>query len=199
MESLANFGLLDQDGKPFSSHIERVLRDLAPRLRRQFTVLRDEVVLIEVLEEAGRRIVEHERQSGPIEKLHGYAWVTVRSVATSRLRRGPMRLEQATLYSEESRTVLSRLPSDDGTPEAAERTILLNEILARLSSAERMVCIWKKAGFSSSEIGARLNMSAAAVDSLFHRVKARVARDVTGEDSTSPRKHENRTRDKTDV
>src|SRR5437763_11398452 len=48
VESLANFGLLDQDGKPFSSRIERVLRDLAPRLRRQFTVLRDEVVLIEV-------------------------------------------------------------------------------------------------------------------------------------------------------
>lgn len=174
MESFANFGLLDENGKPFGSHIESVLRDLAPRLQRQFAVLKDEVVLIEILEEAGRRITDHERKSGPIERLHGYAWVTVRSVATSRLRGGAIRLEHATLRSDESGAVLAGLPSTFGTADATERAILLGEILEQLSREERMVCIWKKAGFSSGEIGARLNISATAVDSLFHRVKAKV-------------------------
>jgi hypothetical protein len=60
---------------------------LKPRLRRQFPSLRDDVVITEILEEAGRRIVEHERHVGAIEKLRGYAWVAIQHVATSRLRR----------------------------------------------------------------------------------------------------------------
>ena len=174
LEYVARLGLLDANGEPFSSHIERVLRELAPRLLRQFPALNDEAVLADVLEEAGRRIAEHERRAGPIEKLHGYAWVAIRSVATSRMRRGSMRMERATLRSEDTHAVLSSMPSDVGTADEIERAVLLDEILARLSPEERAVCMWKKAGFSSKEMARALRSSPAAVDTLFHRVKDKI-------------------------
>jgi RNA polymerase sigma factor (sigma-70 family) len=178
VEFLAKSGLLDESGKPFSLHIERVLRDLLPKLRRQFPALRDEAVITGVLEEAGCKIAGHEQRSGPIEKLHGYAWVTLRSVAVSRMRQGSMRIERATLPFDEGRTILSHIPSEFGSAEAIERGVLLEEILARLSPDERMVWIWRKAGFSSKEIAHRLGSSVAAVDTLFHRMKEKILRAV---------------------
>lgn len=176
VEYLAHLGLLDANGEPFSSHLERVLRELAPRLLRQFPALKDEAVLADILEEAGRKIAEHERRAGPIEKLHGYAWVAMRSVATSRMRRGSMRMERAALRSEESQAVLSGMASDVGTADEIERSILIEEILAQLSEQERTLFMWKKAGFSSKEIASGLKMSVAGVDQLFHRVKEKVQR-----------------------
>lgn len=174
MEYLVHLGLLDANGKPFSSHVDGVLHELAPRLLRQFPALKDDAVLADVLEEAGRRIAEHERRAGPIERLHGYAWVTIRSVATSRMRRGSMRMERATLQGEETETVLSEIPSDVGTADDIERSILLDEVLSRLSDQERTLLMWKKAGFSSKEIARGLGTSVTAVDQLFHRVKDKI-------------------------
>lgn len=174
VEYLGSLALLDANGKPFSSHIDSVLRQLAPRLLRQFPALQDDAVLADVVEEAGRRIAEHERRDGPIERLHGYAWVTMRSVATSRMRRGSMRMERATLHGEDTEAVLSDIPSEDGTAEDIERAILLDEVLSQLSDHERTLLMWKKAGFSSKEIARGLGTSVAAVDQLFHRVKEKV-------------------------
>lgn len=56
MEHLRTIGLLDSDGRPFHPRIERVLCQLVTRLRREFPALQDEVTVIEVMEEAGRRI-----------------------------------------------------------------------------------------------------------------------------------------------
>jgi RNA polymerase sigma factor (sigma-70 family) len=175
VEYLANLGLLDANGKPFSSHVERALRELAPRLLRQFPTLKDEAVLADVLEEAGRKIAEHERRAGPIEKLHGYAWVAIRSVALSRMRRGSMRMERATVRTD-AQALLSGMASDVGTADEIERAILVDEILAQLSDQERTLFMWKKAGFSSKEIARGLGSSVAAVDQLFHRLKEKIQR-----------------------
>ena len=174
MEHLGPLALLDANGKPFSSHIDSVLRELAPRLLRQFPALNDDAVLADVVEEAGRRIAEHERRAGAIERLHGYAWVTMRSVATSRMRRGSMRMERATLHGKDTEAVLSDMPADAGTADDIERAILLDEVLSQLSDQERALLMWKKAGFSSKEIAQGLGASVAAVDQLFHRVKDKV-------------------------
>ena len=79
MEHLRRPRLLDESGNPFNTRVEGVLSYLVPRCQRQFPALRDDLALTEVLEEAGRRIARREARSGPIEKLHGYAWVTIRS------------------------------------------------------------------------------------------------------------------------
>jgi len=166
--------LLDETGKPFSTRIERVLHDLLPRLRRQFPALNDEVCISEVLEEAGRRIADHESRSGPIEKLHGYAWVAVRSVALSRMRLSSTRLARATLGSEQSQTVLSSVPSLAGSPKHIENDVLLREALTHLNSDERLICVWKKAGFSSKEIAKYRGGSVEAIDTLFSRAKQKI-------------------------
>jgi RNA polymerase sigma factor (sigma-70 family) len=171
-------GLVDSDGKPFASRIERVLAGLLPKLQRQFPPLQDDIAATEVMEEAGRRISTREQRSGPIEKLHGYAWVTIRSVATSYLRRGSSRLVRKTLESEAGHAQIAELPADHASAEQIERSILLREILNRLSPEERLICLWKKAGFSSQEIAAFQGRSVQAVDTIFSRAKQKVRDDL---------------------
>ncbi len=72
------------------------------------------------------------------------------------------------------------MPSEFGSAERIESAILFEEILARLSPDERMVCVWKKAGFSSKEIAERLGSSVGAVDILFHRVKEKIQKAAQG-------------------
>jgi RNA polymerase sigma factor (sigma-70 family) len=179
MEDMGALGLVDNDGRPLPPHIDRVLARLLPRLRRQFPALQDDVALTEVMEEAGRRIAQRERRSGPIEKIHGYAWVTMRCVATSRVRRGSIRLLQKTLESEASNAQIALVPAETGSAEQIERAILLREVLDKLSPEERRVCLWKHAGFSSQEIAEFQSRSVVAVDTLFSRAKQKL-RDALG-------------------
>src|ERR1700720_3295555 len=101
MEHLRRPRLLDESGNPLNTRVEGVLAHLAPRCQRQFSALRDDLALTEVLEEAGQRIARREQRSGPIHKLHAYAWVTLRSVAISWMRRGSSRLGQQMLGFEQ--------------------------------------------------------------------------------------------------
>ena len=175
--------LLDRDGTPLDLRIARVLARLLPRLRRQFPQLSDEVTITEVMEEAGARLASRERSAGLIEKLHGYAWVTVRSVATSRMRRGSTRLIQKTLESETSHLVLASVRAVNGSADEIERDILLREVLGKLSLEERLVCVWKRTGFSSQEIAKHQRRSVAAVDTLFSRAKQKLRRFLGVQDS----------------
>lgn len=168
--------LVGEDGKPLDQRIQAALHRMMPRIVRQFPALQDEVALVEVMEEAGRRIAGREERSGLLEKLHGYAWVTVRSVATSYMRRSSTRLLQKTLDPAVSEALLSSAPAVTGTPRDIEQQILLRELLNRLTVDQRRICIWKRAGFSSEEIAIHLGCSAAAVDTIFSRAKAKLRR-----------------------
>lgn len=179
MEDLRTLGLLDSSGKPFAPRIQRALTRLLPRLRRQFPALQDDVVLTEVMEEAGRRIASREERTGPIEKLHGYAWVTIRSIATSRMRTGTTRIIQRTLASEAGHALLASVPASSGTAEDIERGILLRELLDTLTREERHICAWKKAGFSSQQIARHQHRTVIAVDTIFSRAKQKL-RDALG-------------------
>ena len=176
MEHLRKLRLLDESGNPLDTRVEGVLTRFVQKVQRHFPALRDDQALTEVLEEAGRRIASRELRTGPIEKLHGYAWVTLRSVATSWMRRGSSRLAQKTLASEEGRSALATVPTDSNSPEQIERNILFREVLAQLTAEERLVCIWKKAGFSSQEIARHRGCSVGAVDILFFRTKEKIRR-----------------------
>lgn len=174
MERLRDLRLLDENGHPLNARIESALTRLVPRFRKHFPTLQDEHDLTEVLERAGRRIANRERQTGAIERLHGYAWVTLRNVATSCVRRGSGKLAQHTLNSYESETALAELPAETGTPEQIELAILISEVQTHLSAQERLVLGWKKAGFSSEEIAQFRGTSIGAVDALFSRAKHKI-------------------------
>lgn len=174
MERSRSPRVTDRNGALLADRIQKVLDDLGPRLKHHFPALQDDITLTEVMEEAGRRIVLREKRGGPIEKLHGYAWVTLRSVATSRMRRGSTRVIQRTLESNASEARLASSPAVAGTVEEIERTILLREVLAQLSPEERLICVWKKSGYSSQEIAHFQGRSVAAVDILFFRAKEKI-------------------------
>src|SRR5882672_1101758 len=127
MEHLQTPRLLDERGDPLSSRVEGALRSLVPRFRRQFPAVQDELDLTEILEKAGHRIAARERRSGPIEKLQAYAWVTLKSVVVSWMRRSSHRLTQQTLGSEASEAVLSTVQAPSGTAEQVEQQVLLRE------------------------------------------------------------------------
>jgi DNA-directed RNA polymerase specialized sigma24 family protein len=184
MEHLLTIGLLDTDGQPFHPRIERVLIQLLPRLRREFPSLQDEVGLTEIMEEAGRRI-RHREKHGPIERLHGYAWVTVRSIATSRMRLGSSKLAQKILDSEASNARLLAIPTSRDTAAEVEQAVLLRELLQTLSQEERMICLWKKAGFSSQEIALHQRRTVVAVDTIFSRAKQKIRKALGVEDAVS--------------
>ena len=183
MEHRATIGLLDDTGQPFGAHIDSVLRALLPRLEREFPTLRDETVLVEVLEEAGRKIADHERRDGPIEKLHAYAWVAIRSVATSRLRRGSMRIARATFAGDDALDVLGTVQASIGTPEQIEAEILVRELLAQLTPEEQLLCVAKRLGFSSKEIAEEQGTTVERVNTFFHRVKQKMRDALRGRDA----------------
>ena len=169
------FNLLVRNGEPLDSRIATLLDRMAPRVIRQFPSLHDETALIEVLEEAGRRVAEREERGGRLANLAGYTWVTVRSVATSFIRRGAARLVQKTIVVDASQIIASQ-PAAIGNPDDIEREILLREVLAKLTAEERRVCDLKQAGFSSQEIARQLGRSVVSVDTIFSRAKARLRR-----------------------
>ena len=181
MENMRTLGLLDSNGKPLADRIQRALTGLLPKVRRQFPTLRDDLALTEVVEEAGRRIASREERGGPIEQLHAYAWVTLRSVATSHIRKPSNRLIRDTVGSKAGEIHLAGVQASHGSPEQIERDILLREAMETLSEEERVVCMWKTAGFSAA--GDR-EVSEAFGGCRRYTVLARQA-----EDPTCPRLH----------
>ena len=157
--------------------LQEVLRDILPRLHSRVPALGNDLLVTEVLEEAGRRIAAQEAKSGLVSNLPAYAWRTVLNVLRSRLRRAPMRLERATLGSEASDTVLRTLTTSVGTPEQIEADILVQEVLAQLTDEDKALCNWKRLGFSSREIARARGISVANVNTQFYRLKRRI-RDV---------------------
>jgi len=188
MEHLRSITLLGSDGQPFEPRIERVLVHLVSRLRREFPALQDEVTLTEVMEEAGRRIRAREQRGGALERLHGYAWVTIRSVATSKMRLGSTRLIQHTVGPDVADARLATAPSKLNTAEDIERRLLVRELLSRLSKEERLTCLWKQAGFSSQEIADHQGRTVESVDTMFSRAKQKLRRALEGDrnDAAAP-------------
>ena len=81
---------------------------------------------------------------------------------------------QMTLEPEASQTCIALAATSYGSPEEVERGILLREALDTLPPEERMVCLWKTAGFTSEEIAAWQGRSVGAVDTSFSRAKQRI-------------------------
>ena len=56
--------------------------------------------------------------------------------------------------------------------------VLMRRALEKLSHTERLVCIWKLAGFSTRDIARHLGRSNSAIDSLFTRAKRKLRRSL---------------------
>lgn len=168
--------LVDEHGAPFDPRVAGVLAQMRVRLRRQFPACRDDVLAVDVLEEAGRRLLRRERRLGPIANLHGYAWVTIRSVATSRLRRGDVRIVEASVGTRDIDALLAHRNTGRLSGADMERRVLLRQVLAALSREERRVCAMKAAGYTAEEIAGAVGRTVASVDTLYSRARAKARR-----------------------
>lgn len=174
--NLRSLYLVQRNGQPFESHIDRALMGLVPKFCRCYPALREDLLLTEIFETAGRKIQAREERCGPIEHLHAYSWVALCTVAASMLRRGRLRLAQRTFAGQSAGLAIDRTPARYGSAESIERAILLRELLERLSPDERRICIWKSAGHTSREIAGRLGMTAGAVDTALSRIRRKLVK-----------------------
>jgi RNA polymerase sigma factor (sigma-70 family) len=58
----------------------------------------------------------------------------------------------------------------------AENPVLLRQALSKLSQDERLICIWKIAGFSTRDIAQQTGRSEAAVTSMLANAKRKLRR-----------------------
>ena len=170
--------LVDGSGQPFSPRVEGAVLTWLSRLRSGFPAL-DDTAVVDVLEEAARRVVRREERAGPLEHVHAYAWTAIRSVAASRLRLGRERVAQmTTTRSDNDGGPTAMLSGRFGL--AVEARVLLRQILHRLTPLERRVFRLKSEGFSTREIAERLGRAPATIDSIHSRSMARL-RSLAGE------------------
>lgn len=172
-------GLIDEHGALVDPRVEGALLQMKGKLRRRFPACRDDLTAAEVFEEAARRLARRQRRAGRIDNLPAYAWVTLRSVMSSRLRRGAARLEERTIRSHSAERLLASRLATRHTAREVEHRVLLGELLAALTRDERRVCAMKAEGFSAGEIASEMGRSPASIDTLYSRAKAR-ARRLTG-------------------
>lgn len=176
--------LVDGRGQPFSPRIEGAVLTWLSRLRSGFPAL-DDTAVVEVLEEAARRLVRREATGGPIEHVHAYAWTAIRCVAVSRLRLGRERVAGMTTgHSLEGRRAARA--GTAGSSSDVESRVLVRQVLGHLSPTERQVFALKAAGYSTREIAARLNRAPATIDSIQSRAMARL-RQLAGHRSPGAR------------
>lgn len=171
---MEQLNLVDENGQPMDGRIVATLRNLLSKFRRQFPTIRDEVEVIEVFEQAGQGMVRHERESGQIEKPHGYAWTALERIAISKLRGGSIEFHRNRVETRSGPELVSRLRALDGSPEQIERNIELRELRAQLTPGEEVVLANKLAGHTSEEVGRLRGSSAAAVDVVVTRLRQKL-------------------------
>lgn len=176
MESWSTTVFVDERGRPFEEPLQQALHNAYVQLRREFTPLRDDTDRIDVVEEAGRRIRDRDRERSDVNDFEVYVWTSVSNAAKSRLRRNEMRLVRGRLDPEATEEAFGELVAVHGTQEQIENGIFEREILASLNEDERCLLHYKEAGRKALEIAAELGISVIAVHVRFHRLKRKVRR-----------------------
>jgi RNA polymerase sigma factor (sigma-70 family) len=171
MKSRKKIPLAGPDGQPLPDRIQRVLHDLVPKFNRWFPMIRDEAVVTGLFERTGERIVEKERNDGPIARLHGFAWTVLKNLTASDLRTSRMRVEMGSIGSTEGEMLMSRMKTSQDVPQAIEQRLAIDQALQQLTDLERRVTFLKTVPFTSEEIARELNTTVAAVDQAFFRAR----------------------------
>ena len=65
----------------------------------------------------------------------------------------------------------------------------LRRLLGKLSREERLVCIWKRAGFSTREIASHYHRSVGSIDKVFARARNKLRELLSKEDAKKARGH----------
>lgn len=174
MKSRNRIPLAGPDGQPLPEPIQQALNDLLPKFNRWFPMMRDEAVVTGLFERAGERILEHERKTGPVARLHGLAWTVLRHLMISDLRTSQMRVEMGSIGSTKGELLMSKMRTDQDESREIEQRLAIDQALQQLTPLERRVALLKNVPFTSREIARELNMTTEAVDQAYFRAKHRL-------------------------
>jgi DNA-directed RNA polymerase specialized sigma24 family protein len=175
MENLRKLLLLGPDGKPLEERLHTIFSRLLPKFVRRFPAFQDTAEIQNYAEEAARRFLQKEQQSGKeLEKPWGYAWTALESVGISAERTRGMRVRFRTVESGTDSAIVSQLRAWDGSVDQMEQRITLNQIRAMMTPEERWMFDQKACGYSSEAIGRVLGISANAVDQVMSRLRSRI-------------------------
>ena len=175
MGPLLKLQLADRSGNPLNLRIHAALDALLVRFRRRFLSIRDEAIIANLFEEAGRRIDDKERADGQLENLHGFAWTTLEHLTISWMRRSEQRLQIQSVSMTESDGLASLLEAREGSPAQLEDNVFWREILGTMNETERLAHVWRiVGGLSNREIAKRLGRSPGSVDTMFSRTHAKL-------------------------
>jgi DNA-directed RNA polymerase specialized sigma24 family protein len=175
MENLRKLWLLGPDGKPLDERLRTLFSRLLPKFVRRFPAFQDTAEIQNHGEEAVRRFQQKEQHSGQeLEKPWGYAWTALESVGISAERTNEMQVRFRTVESGTDSAIVSRLRAWDGSVEQTEQRILLRELEAMMTPAERWVFEQKALGYSSEEIARARGCSVNAVDQVMSRLRRKI-------------------------
>lgn len=180
MERLRKLRLLDENGQPFEDRIQELFEHLVYKFRENFPRIRDEVDVLKIFEKSARKLLDRERlvrerdPAKTLESPHGYAWVTLRTVAISEARGASIESHRIQAESSTAGDLVASLPSPDGTPEQLDRQVLLNQFRARLTDEEELVFSGKTAGYSSRQIAEWRGCSPEAIDNMYSRIRKKL-------------------------
>jgi DNA-directed RNA polymerase specialized sigma24 family protein len=73
--------------------------------------------------------------------------------------------------------------------ESKEERDKLRRVLGKLSREERLVCIWKRAGFSTREIANHHHRSVGSIDKIFARARNKLRQLLSKEEAEKSRGH----------
>jgi DNA-directed RNA polymerase specialized sigma24 family protein len=157
----SNLHLVDEHGQPLPSHITEAVKRMEPGIQSRFSKRCDPAELSNSLENAARRIAQHEQNHGPLQdvRLKGFTWRTLSNAALSLIR---LRSREK-LLSPDALESLSGVPHAVSSSDVIEQRAEVKLALARMSERDRKICSLQYQGFNAEAIGRELNISREAV------------------------------------
>lgn len=153
----SNLHLVDEHGQPLPHHITEAVQRMEPGIQSRFSKRCDPAELSNSLENAARRIAQHEQNHGPLQdvRLKGFTWRALSNAALSLIR---LRSREK-LLSPDALESLHGVGSSD----AIERRAEVKLALAKMSERDRKICSLQYQGYDAEAIGRELNISKEAV------------------------------------
>jgi RNA polymerase sigma factor (sigma-70 family) len=174
-----NLHLVDDNGDELSGSIIDAVNNAAKALFGRYRS-HDPAEVCDVLELSGKIAARAVREGKTLSSINGFVWRTAFQRMMHRIdsKKRERAVAPESLASRQDLRI---------SKERIEGAIAVRQALAQLSPRERAILWMKSDRFSANEIGRRLNMSPASVNTTASRARDKVLKLLGGDDPTRER------------